>query len=51
MNTYKIIGKFKYYENTMVIVMMNGAACIMPEREFNRIIETERKWNKEHKAA
>lgn len=53
MNTYKIVGKFEYCGKIMVTVMMNGSACVMPEREFNRIIETERKWNREreYKAA
>lgn len=51
MNTYKIVGKFTCCGNTMVTVMMNGAACVMLEKEFIRIIETERKWNREYRVA
>jgi|GEM_PF-3134756 hypothetical protein len=51
MNTYKIVGKFECCGEIMITVMMNESACVMPEREFNRIIETERKWNREYKVA
>jgi len=34
----------------MVTVIIEGkAACVMPEREYNRIIETERKFKKQNK--
>lgn len=43
-NTYKIIGKIECCGKTMVTVIMDGkAACVMPEIEFNRMIEAERK--------
>lgn len=50
-DTYKIVGKFECCGKIMVTVMMSGAACVMPENEFNWIIETERKWNREYKVA
>lgn len=51
MNNYKVIGRFYSNGVRMITVLMNKAACTMPEREFNRIIETERKWNREYKIA
>ena len=51
MNTYKIVGKVECQGKIMVTVVMDGAACVMLEREFNRIIETERKWNREYRVA
>lgn len=46
-NTYTLIGKFNNRKETMVIVEIKGkAACVMPERDYNRIIETERKFEK-----
>ena len=47
MNTYKIVGKFKYCRKLMTIVMMNRSACAISKREFNRIIEMGRKGNRE----
>lgn len=46
MNTttiYKIIHKFECYGNKMLVVRMDGAACVMSESEYNRIIVNERK--------
>ena len=44
-NTYKLINKFECCGKMMVTVIIEGrAACIMTELEFNRIIETERKY-------
>lgn len=44
-NTYKIVSKFECCGKTMVTVIMDEkAACVMPEVEFNRIIEEERKY-------
>lgn len=45
-NTYKFVNKFNCCGRTMIIVIMNDskAACVMTELEYNRIIETERKF-------
>ncbi len=46
-NTYKLINKFECCGKTMVTVIIKGkAACVMPEIDFNRIIEAERKYYK-----
>ena len=43
-NTYTLVGKFECCRMTMVTVIIEGkAACVMPELEYNRIIEAERK--------
>lgn len=48
-NTYKIISKFECCGVNMVTVIMSGkAACVMPEIEFNRMIEAERKYYKKN---
>ena len=44
-NTYILAGKFECCGEMMVAVIIKGkAACVMPELEYNRIIETERKY-------
>ena len=44
-NVYTLINKFECCGKTMVTVIIKGkAACVMPELEYNRIIETERKF-------
>jgi len=49
-NTYTLVGKFECCGVTMATVIIKGkAACVMPEREYNRIIETERKFKKQNK--
>ncbi len=49
-NTYTFVGKFECCGVTMVTVIIGGkAACVMTERDYNRIIETERKFNKQNK--
>lgn len=49
-NTYTLIRKFKSCKETMVLVEIKGkSACVMPERDYNRIIETERKFKKRNK--
>ncbi len=49
-NTYTLVKKFECCGKTMVTVIIEGkAACVMPEREYNGIIETERKFNKRNK--
>ena len=47
-NTYKLINKFECCGKVMVTVIMNKTACVMPELEYNRIIETERKFRKKN---
>lgn len=43
-NTYTLLNRFDCCGIMMVIVIIEGkAACVMPERDYNRIIETERK--------
>ncbi len=49
-NTYTLVKKFECCGVTMVIVIIKEkAACVMPEREYNRIIETERKFKERNK--
>lgn len=37
-NTYTLLNKFECCGRTMVTVIIDGkAACVMPEREYNRI--------------
>ena len=44
-NTYTLGKKFECCGKTMVTVIIKGkAACVMSELEYNRIIETERKY-------
>ena len=43
-NTYTIVSKFECNGNTMLVIRMYGAACVMPEIEYNRMIEAERKY-------
>ena len=48
-NTYKIVSKFKCCGVTMVTVIMDEqTACVMPEIEFNKMIEAERKYYKRY---
>ena len=49
-NTYTLLNKFDCCGKTMVTVIIKGrAACVMPELEYNRIIETERKFRKKNR--
>lgn len=43
-NTYEVGSAFAYGKTKMLIVQMCGAACIMPEEEYNRIVIAERKY-------
>lgn len=44
---YKILNKFECYGETMVVILIDRkAACLMTERDYNKIIETERKYRK-----
>ena len=46
-NTNTLLNKFNYCGKVMVLVIMKGkAACIMPEKDYNRIVEAERKYRK-----
>lgn len=36
------MGKFKCCNNTMVVIRMNGGACVMSEHDFNKIIIMDR---------
>lgn len=46
-STYRIISKFSCCGMDMVIVRIGKAACVMPEKEYNRIRKAERKFKKE----
>lgn len=47
-NTYTIINKFECCGVTMITVIIKGkAACVMSEMDYNRIVETERKFKRE----
>ncbi len=49
-NTYTLVKKFECCGKTMVTVIIEGkAACVMLERDYNRIIETERKFKERNK--
>ncbi len=49
-NTYTLVGKFECCGVTMVTVIIEGkAACVMTEREYNRIVEIERKYESKNK--
>lgn len=46
-NTYTLLNKFECCGTTLVtVIIKEKAACVMPEREYNRIIETERKFER-----
>jgi len=45
--TYTLLNRFECCGSAMVTVIIKGrAACVMPERDYNKIIETERKHRK-----
>lgn len=44
--SYKVLNEFRCCGVTMVTVIMKGAACVMPESDYNRIMEDERKYKK-----
>lgn len=49
--TYKIINKFECCGNIMITVIIEDdkAACVMTELEYNKIIETERKFRRKNR--
>ena len=49
-NTYTLISKFECCGKTMLTVIIDDrVACVMTELEYNRIIETERKFKKKNR--
>lgn len=45
---YKIINKFECCGRSMVIVIISKrAACVMTELEYNKIMQADRKYNRE----
>lgn len=42
---YKIVRVFECSGKKMLVTGMKGAACVMPEEEYNRIIIAERRYN------
>lgn len=48
-NTYTLINRFECCGKMMVtVIIKDKAACVMPELEYNNIIETERKFKKKY---
>lgn len=45
-DAYSIISTFEHNGKKMLVVRMSGAACVMPEDDYNRIIITERKYKR-----
>lgn len=43
-DAYCIISTFECNGNKMLVVRTSGAACVMSEEDYNRIIITERKY-------
>lgn len=52
-DVYSIIGAFECNGKKMLVVRTSGAACVMSEEDYNRIIIEERKYRqwKRNKAA
>lgn len=49
-STYTLVNKFKCCGKSMVTVIIKGrAACVMSELEYNKIIETERKFRQKNR--
>lgn len=49
-STYTLINKFECCGKTMVtVIIKDRAACVMPELEYNKIIETERKFRQRNR--
>ena len=48
-NTYTLIGKFTCCKGTMAsVIIERRAACVMTELEYNRIVESERKYRQKN---
>ena len=49
-NTYTLVSKFDCCGKTMITVIIDKkAACVMPESEYNKIIETEWKFKQRNR--
>lgn len=47
--TYTLVDNFECCGERMVtVIIKDRAACVMPELEYNRIIEAERKFRKKY---
>lgn len=46
---YSICGEFICNEKKMLVIRMDGATCVMPEEDYNRIITAEIKYNNKWK--
>lgn len=45
-NLYNIVGKFESFGNTMLVVRIDGAACVVTEEEYSKIINAELKYSR-----
>lgn len=45
-DVYSIISTFEYNGKKMLVVRMSGAACVMSEEDYNKIITAERKYRR-----
>lgn len=43
-DAYSITSAFECNGMKMLVISMSGAACVMPENDYNRIIIAERKY-------
>lgn len=43
-DVYSIVSAFECNGRKMLVVRMSGAACVMTEEDYNKIIITERKY-------
>lgn len=54
-NNYVLLNKFECYGEIMVTVLVKGrngnSACVMTEKDYNKIITIERKYRKSSIAA
>lgn len=49
-NAYTLVSRFECCGKMMVTVIIKGrAACVMTELEYNKIIETERKFRQRNR--
>lgn len=45
-DVYSIISVFECNGKKMLVIRMSGAACVMSEEDYNRIITAERKYKR-----
>lgn len=43
-DVYSIVSAFECNRRKMLVIRMSGAACVMSEEDYNRIIIAERKY-------